>query len=262
VKQVIRALGWLSKLIWIVTILLPVTFGLSMGKLFQPDTIGFGEATTSFVNSRIRISLPFYINNTGYYDISNVNVTTVLKNSEGKNAVEGETLIPAIRAGSKVNASHEIEVILDELTGEMEYLFFNDTMLNLNVSFSLKFAYILGVSLHTNLTIPWGAPLHNLTIYRITFDQSTGKLIIHVTFENHSPLTIDGTLQIMVYNNADEVIGNQSVPVEAVPGDLFLSEIPIEIDLSKLTNNGYVLLFFRSKEFSAGPTKREWSLHE
>lgn len=233
-----------------------------MEKLFQPDTIGFGEATTSFVNNEIRISLPFYINNTGYYDISDVNLITVLKNSEGKNAVEGETLIPAIRAGSKVNAFHNITVNLDELTGEMEYLFFNDTMLNLNVSLSLEFAYILGVSLHTNLTIPWGAPLHNLTIYRITFDQSTGKLIIHVTFENHSPLTLDGKLQITVYNNANEVIGNQYLPVEAVPGELFLSEIPIPIDLSKLTNNGHVLLFFGSKEFSAGPIKREWSLYE
>jgi len=262
VKQVIRALGWLSKLIWIVTILLPVTFGLSMQRLFQPDTIGFGEATTSFVNNEIRISLPFYINNTGYYDISNVNLTTVLKNSEGKNTVEGKTLIPTIRAGSKVNAFHNITVNLDELTGEMEYLFFNDTMLNLNVSLSLEFAYILGVSLHTNLTIPWGAPLHNLTIYRITFDQSTGKLIIHVTFENHSPLTLDGNLQIVVYNNANEVMGNQYLPVEAVPGDLFLSEISIGIDLSKLTTNGYVLLFFESKEISAGPIKREWSLHE
>lgn len=259
-KYVIRALGWLSRLIWIAVILLPITFGLSMEKLFQPDIIGFGEITTSFSNGKVRISMPFYINNTGYYDLSDVNLTTVLKDSEGRIIAQGETLLPLIVAGNRIDAFHDVYVSLDKLTEDMEYLLLNDTMLDLNASFSLRFAYILKVSLHTNLTIPWGAPLHNLTISKLTYDLIKGELTLYASFENHSPLTLEGNLQVIIYNNRSETIGDQSISVKASSGELFLSEIKIPVEFSKITQNGYVLLYFGAEEFTTGPVKKEWRL--
>ena len=257
-KQVIKALGWLSRLIWVVVILLPITFGLSMEKLFRPDVIGFGEVTTSFSDNKVCISMPFCVNNTGYYDISNVNLTTVLKDKKGGIIAQGETFILAIRAGSKVNASHNIYVSLDKLSGDMEYLLFNDTLLDLNASFSLRFAHVLGVTLNTNLTVPWGAPIHNFTVSTVTYDPVTQKLSISVTFENHSPLTVEGNLHIILYNANNETIGNQYLSLEVASQDLFVGSVEIPVDTSKITESGYMFLYFGTKEFTAGPIRKEW----
>jgi len=261
-KQTITALGWISRLIWIAVILLPVTFGLSMEKLFQPDAIGFGEATSSFSNNKICISLPFYINNTGYYDISHVNLTTVLKDKKGETVAQGETFILAIRVGSKVDASHNIYVSLDKLSEEMEYLLFNDTMLDLNASLSLRFAQVIGIALSTNLTVPWGAPIHNLTLSGVTYDPVTQKLCMSLTFENHSPLTVKGDVQMIIYNAKNETIGSQYFSLEVPSNSLFAESLEISIDIWKVTENGYVFLYFGTEEFTAGPIKKEWSLVE
>ena len=258
-NYVIKALGFVSRVIWIVVILIPVTLGLSMEKLLQPDTVGFGEATTSFSDNQICISMPFYINNTGYYDISDINLTTVLKDSGGYIVARGETLVPVIPAGRRVNLRHDVYVGLDEIIGRMEYLLFNDTMLDLNASFSLRLAYVLGARLHTSLMVPWGAPLNNLTVSRAAYNPDNGTLILYVSFENHSPFTVEGNAYLTVYNNRSEVIGSQTLAVETAPENLFLGMVEIPIDFSKITQNGHVEIRVETGQFTAGPVKLEWS---
>ena len=261
-KQVIKALGWASKLIWVVVIILPITFGLSLGKLLQPDVIGFGEVTTSLSDNKVCISMPFYVNNTGYYDLSNCTLTTVLKDAEGRTIAHGETLFQAIHAGKRETRAHVIYVSLDKLSKDMEHLLLNDTSLDLNASLSLRFAYVLGISLHTTLTVPWGAPLYNLTISRTRYDLEKEELTIDLTFENHAPFTVKGNAYVIIRNNMDEIIGNKLLDLEVAPEDLFVGSVEIPVDISKITQNGYLELRFETDYFTVGPIREEWDLHE
>lgn len=262
-KRVIKALDWLSKLIWVVIILLPITFGLSAEKLLEQDVIDFGEAIASLSDNEVCISMPLYINNTGYYDFSDFNLTTVLKDAEGRAVAQGETFILTIHAGSRVDVSHNVYVNMDKLSEDMEHLLLNDASLDLNASLSLRFAYVLRIGLHTNLAVPWGAPLHDLRISRVRYDSENEELSMDLTFENHAPFTVEGKTYVIICNNMSEIISNTILNLEVTPENpTFIGSIEIPVDVSKITQNGYVELLFETDHFTIGPIRKEWGLGE
>ena len=81
-RQSIRALGWTVTIIVILTVLF---LGSAMYSLFQTlmnQGFGFGSFQLSTLEDGIVLSLPLYVNNTSYYDISTLNLTHLLEISE------------------------------------------------------------------------------------------------------------------------------------------------------------------------------------
>jgi len=101
-----------------------------------------------------------------------------------------------------------------------------------------------------------------LTVSRAAYNPDNGTLILYVSFENHSPFTVEGNAYLTVYNNRSEVIGSQTLAVETAPENLFLGMVEIPIDFSKITQNGHVEIRVETGQFTAGPVKMEWSLVE
>jgi len=253
VKQSIRALGWAITLSMLLTFAFLVTSIYSMVQtILEGRGISIGEVQSDVSNGLLTLSIPLTVNNTGYYDISNFNVTLVLKKPDGTVISSGGTMLPVIKYGSTATSWSNLTVDLRELLSEMEYLLFNDSEFKLDMLFSFRYAYALSFQVDAvNTTIPWGAPLYNFSLtgigapYNITL---TGFLIdVYFGFENHSPFTVEGTLSLKFYNDADEYLGSGTETINVPPGYGFTGSVTIEIENpSKYTGSGYIEVSFES----------------
>ena len=157
-RQAIRALGWATKIFWIVIAVFMITclysaMGLMMGG------IQFGEPEVSSSNGTATVSLPFSFNNTGFYDISELNITTCITDYNGTLISTSTTSVSLIAHGSYIEEVHNISISLDEIvSGNLTYLFFSSGNFTIEIFAGLKFAHIFPFQISINTTMPWGAP--------------------------------------------------------------------------------------------------------
>ena len=226
-RQAIRALGWATNILWILTIAFTTTSVLSMNNVFQ--NIGFGEAKFSSTNKSLVLSLPFSINNTGYYDISDLNVTTQVSDSNGLSLSTSTTLVPLIPTGGAVRRAHNITLdIEDTSTKDLSYLLFNDSNLDLTAFIALKFAYAIPLQISTKGTIPWGAPLSNFSIGAISYsfyNVTHFTVLLPVSFENHSPLEVNGKIRFEAYDAKNNSVGSGTSEVSVPPHNSFNGQV-------------------------------------
>ena len=251
-KQAIRALSIAIIILWILLIAFAITAVYSVMNL----GIDFGETQFFPSNEGVVLSLPFFINNRGYYDISELNVTTRVTDYNGTLLALSETFVPLVASGSNIETAHNISIDLSDMFMEYTELLFNDSSFELNAFIALNFAYAIPVQISMNMTIPWGAPFSNLSIGEplVLPDNSThSTVVIPVSFENHSYFDIVGTMQLEVYNDMDELVtsGQTSLDVPSSYGYVGQVEMYLSIDdLSKLTESGKVHLVFESPMFT------------
>jgi len=260
-RQAIRALGWATKIFWIVIAVFMITclysaMGLMMGG------IRFGEPGVSSSNGTATVSLPFSFNNTGFYDISELNVTTCIRDYNGTLISTSTTFVSLIPHGSNVEEAHNISISLDEFVSKnLTYLFFNNGNFSVEIFAGLKFAYIFPFQISINATMPWGAPLNNFSIGEISFDYEDQKATIPLSFKNDSPFDVSGNLSFDIYNDRGELIGSGSVPeginVESDQRREYLLQAPV--DVLKLTKKGRILLFLETSIFSI-EKEVEWGI--
>ncbi len=251
-KQAIRALAIATLILWILIIAFAITAVYSVMNL----GIDFGETQFFPSNGDVVLSLPFFINNSGYYDISELNVTTRVMDYNGTLLGLSETFVPLIASGSNIETAHNISIDLNDLfMGYTEFLF-NDSSFELDAFIALNFAYAIPVKISMNLTIPWGAPLSNVSTGEISvlpYNITHSQVVIPVSFENHSYFDIVGTLQLEVYNDVDELVtsGQTSLDVPSNYGYVGQVEMYLSVgDLSKLTESRNLHLVFESPMFT------------
>ncbi|MCK4433898.1 hypothetical protein KAU92_00290 [Candidatus Bathyarchaeota archaeon] len=250
-RQTIKALGWAIIILWVITLLLPITIGLSLLKfLEQPNAIGFREPVVSFSNGEFSLFAPFYINNTGYYDLSNINIT-ILFRSDNETVSTFSTVLPNVPAGTMVNSSYNISFGLEEIVSMSTDLLTEDTSLNLGVSIFFQVAHVIGVGVSTNITIPWKAPLHDLTISEVSYDPSSQKFSLPVSFKNNAYFTVKGTVLVEVYNNRGELVLSIDKDLDVHSNSFFQGLFEITIDpliVHELIENGMVRVYFENTQ--------------
>ena len=248
-KQAIRALAIAIIILWILLIAFAATAVYSVMNL----GIGFGETQFFLSNDNVVLSLPFFINNTGYYDISELNVTTRVTDYNGTLLALSETFVPLVASGSNIETAHNISIDLSDMSMEYAEIFFNDSSFGLDAFIALNFANVIPVQVSINMTIPWGAPLSNLSIGEIFVLPDNRTVVIPVSFENHSYFDIAGTMQLEVYNDVDELVtsGQTSLDVPSSYGyDEQVEAYSSLEDASKLTESGKVHFVFETSMFT------------
>lgn len=253
-RQAIRALGWATNILWVMIIVFLVTSLYSARNVFP--NISFGQPQFLSSNGVVIMSFPFFINNTGYYDISELNITTHVMDYKGAAISTSTTLVPSIPRGSSVEETHNVSINVNNITQRgLSYLLFNDSFFNVSMFIALKFAYLVPIQVSTKGTMPWGAPLYNFSIGEISYNLynlTHCKVVIPLSFENHSFLSLNGTIRFEVYNGENERLGSgtASVNVPSYTGYKDLVEVIVRGDPREITE---VRVYLDTSLFSFGP---------
>jgi len=245
-KQAIRALGWSIYVVCLVILVFTVTVVYSAFQL----GVNFGEAQTSSSGGSMILSLPFSIENNGFYDISDLNITTLIHESNGAPLSNSTTVIGLISSGNKVDTMHNISISLEKMaSASLSRLLFYDTNFNVDMSLALIYADVVPFKISTNFTIPWGAPLSNLTMGNPYFSGSS--LFVPIIFENHSFLNLTGTMRLELVNNLNQQVGLAVAPLN-VPSHSVFNE-NVEVSVSGPLTISEARLYFDTSFFSYGP---------
>ncbi len=248
----IKMLSIATFILWVVIIFFSITAVLSVMNL----NVGIGEMQMRPSTKGIIFSLPFSINNEGYYELADLNLTTVIIDQNGTILDQTETFVSSIPQGSTINESHTIAIDLDTIRSlDLVPLLLNDSSFNLEVLAELNFARAVPVQLSTNITIPWGAPLAHFSIGTISIsslNNTHAEATIPVYFENHAIIGMQGLLKLQVYNDSNEqIMSGESiinVPSQQTYSDRIVSYPTLE-NSTKLTNRGRVHVFFVTPMF-------------
>jgi len=167
-RQSIRVLGWT---ITIASLLTFAFLGLSIYSLFQlvmEQGIAPGESSVNISNGDYVISLPFLVNNTSYFDITKLEITTIIKDPEGGVISQSTTSSGIIPSGSSTNISHYISIDLNKMIEKN----LTDANILMDTIMDLRYANIIGFSVTmANVSIPWDASISP----RETFSVSTNR---------------------------------------------------------------------------------------
>ncbi|UCC33690.1 MAG: hypothetical protein JSW53_01430 [Candidatus Bathyarchaeota archaeon] len=211
-KQSIRALGWASKILWIAAASFMIMALYSPLKLVLEGQIEIGSPQPSFSNQTITISIPFFINNTGFFDISDLNVITSVGDPNGTLISESTTSVKNIQRGGRINETHAISIgINDVVSKNLTYLLFEDSVIVLGGSVGFRIAHVIPLQASTSVNMSWGAPFYHPSIRLMDlpepYNSTHYEISARLSFENHSPFDIDGTLRLEVFNEKKEFLG-------------------------------------------------------
>ncbi|UCE15267.1 MAG: hypothetical protein JSV12_05100 [Candidatus Bathyarchaeota archaeon] len=248
-KPAIRALGIATIIIWIFLIAFSVT------ALYSVMNLGFGFGEVQFLPSTtgVVLSLPFFINNSGYYDLSELNITTRITDSNETALSVSETFVPLVSTGNSVEAAHNISIDLSDVM-ERIGLIFEDSFFVFETFVALNFARFVPVQLSMNMTVPWGAPFNNVSVGEISvlpFNSTHVRVGIPLSFENNSYFDITGTMKLEMYNDVDELVTFGETSLDAPSQSMYNDQINMQpADASKLTDSGQVHFIFETPVFT------------
>jgi hypothetical protein len=251
-KIAMRMLSIAAIILWIVILFFSVTAVYSVMNL----GINVGEIQMLPSSNGIAFSLPFAITNNGYYELTDLNLTTRVTDQNGTVFDITETLVPSIPRGSNVNATHTISVDLDSvLSMDHVSLLLNESSFNVEIFAGLKFAQAIPVQLSTNATIPWGAPFAHFGIGTISVSPHNSthvKARIPVSFENHAVIDLTGTLKVEVYDNSNKHITSGTASINVPSQQNYFDRLvgyARQQDASKLTSSGKMHVIFETPVF-------------
>ncbi len=258
-KIVTSMLTIASVILWIVILFFSVTSVYSVLNV----GVNIGEVQMLPSSSGVTFSLPFSIENEGYYEIADLNLTTRVTDPDGTVLDLTETFVDSIPQGTTVNASHTIAVDIDDILSMNHLpLLLNDSDFTVEIFAGLNFARAVPVQLSTNVTLPWGAPFANFAVGTVSvspLNRTHVEAAIPVSFENHAIIDITGTLKLDLYSNSDEYVASGITSLSVASQQNYADSLLIygrQQDLSKLAGGGNVHVFFETTLFTV-----EWWEH-
>ncbi|MEM0095748.1 MAG: hypothetical protein QW660_03850 [Candidatus Bathyarchaeia archaeon] len=241
-RLTIKALGWTIILLWIFTLALPVSVAFSLMKLAEGRNLGIQEPTFMLSNGNISISMPIYVNNTGFYDISEAGVKIRIGKAD-KTIVTLYRDLPNIPAGQMVNTSCILTASLMEIFQKDCTLLTEDANLNVNAALHFRVAYAIAFNVAQNFSTRWGAPFHNLT-YILAYNGATHTFSFSISFNNHAFFPLSGPFEIRLYNSSNYEIGKTSLYLDVPSGEFFQETVDVAVDPLGVTNRVLIRMFF------------------
>lgn len=239
-RHTVKALRLIIVVLWIAVLLLPITVALSLWKIFEArNNAGLGEPSFSMSNGNFSISVPFYMNNTGFYDISELRVN--IRICDGSNEIlEFSTQPLNIPAGRMVTSSLNASVSLTDVLSRDRELLTNSKDLDVSVALHFQVAYVLAFNVARNFPFKWGAPFSNLTINYM--GKNTTHAFLLVSFHNNASFPLSGPLKVELYNLQNVSIGSATQSLDVASNGLYQESF--EIPISQAAEEGIIRLFF------------------
>ena len=187
---VVRALGWAGRILLIIIALYVATSLYSFVNLLMGGAFGMGQPGFAVKGEDMSVSIPFSFNNTGYYDVTDLNLSTVINDLKGNLLSKDETIVASIPRGVKVERTHNVSLSLMKLfSGNITRLLLEDNEFRANVSIGWRYAQSLGFRIDLGgMPFQWGAPMSNLSLKpgALKSNGTHNILETELSFENHS----------------------------------------------------------------------------
>ncbi|MEM3565793.1 MAG: hypothetical protein QXK18_02850 [Candidatus Bathyarchaeia archaeon] len=239
-RHTVKALRLIIVVLWIAVLLLPATVALSLWEIFEAkNNVGIGEPSLSVSNGNFSISVPFYMNNVGFYDISELCVNIRIYDGS-KEILEFSTSPLNIPAGRMLESNLSASVNLTDMLSRDRELLTNSKDLDVSIALYFRVANILAFNVARNFTYKWGAPFSNLNITYVGSNATHASFL--VSFCNNASFPLSGPLQVGLYNLQNVSIGLE-VQVLNVPSNGFYQE-SFEIPISEPAQKGIIRLYF------------------
>lgn len=248
-----RIAGLATSILWVFLLLFSVTAVYSIKDL----QFSFGEPKIIIATgNELIFSLPINVSNNGYYNIGLFNVTTEITDTEGLLvSPPSSTVTPTIGKGQKVTILHNTSLnFQDLLNGKHNYLF-NDTELKVAVSVGMKIAELIPVQASANLSIPWGAPLFNLTVgetEHIAINLTHVRVVIQVVFENHAFFDVSGNLRVCLYDG-DILVAENQTAIEAPQHSPYKGYVELCVPAAAISSAWHFEMYVLTPFFNYGP---------
>jgi hypothetical protein len=116
-------------------------------------------------------------------------------------------------------------------------------------------AEVIPVRASSNLSLPWGAPLHNLILGPLTtewYNQSHIRVLIPISFENHAFFNLTGTVKARIYDNGNLPVGKCQINLDAPQHSLYKGKLEFYVP-SRTGSNIHCEALFDTQFFTYGP---------
>lgn len=251
-KISLRAMSWATRFFWIIALAVAITCIYSVTLI----RLGFAEPTINLTEENLTVTLPITLGNNGYYSIIDLNVTTLLSDSENSRISGATTYIPQIPPQNNSTILHNITLSIQEMMSNTHYLF-DDSNFTLHGIAQLEYANLIPFSFETNASIPWGAPLYNLTIGDPTYtvyNTSHLSFVVPISFDNHSPyFGVTGIIRIEILNSNQQVVGEGAVSVDVPSNTSYYGQLEAVINAISITGIEEIHIYIETAIFTYGP---------
>jgi len=252
-RHAIRALGVATSILWITFLFFIVTAGYSaLNFNVTPEA---GQASAS--DGVIEISVPFRIENGGFYELTDLNLTTRVLEQNGILVSKSTTSIPQIPRGSNLSKSHRVFINVREFLTRFPKYLIEDSNLTLEQTVQVRFAQVIPFKVSANTTMSWGAPVRDPHAKLKTvrpYNSTHSEVTFEIHFENGSPyFHVVGTMKAEIRNKLGETLASSETSLSVASRSVFVKEINVLAEKSKITRNGEIFLYFKTSMFEYGP---------
>jgi len=251
-KVSLKALGWAIRFFWIIALAFAVTCVYSV-TLIQAS---FGEPNITLTQRELNIELPITFNNGGYYALTDFNLTSLIVDDQKSQIGRATSFIAKIGPQENMTFYQNMGFNLTEVLKHTRHLF-NDSSLTLNGIGHLVYASMIPFSFEANITIPWGAPLHNFTIHELSFslyNTTHVRLVVPISFQNHSPyFGVLGNIHVEIVNDREQLMGTDALSLNVQSTTNYVGQIELFINTVHVTTTGEIRASFETNSFNYGP---------
>ena len=201
------------------------------------------------------VSFPVSVTNTGYYNLASFNITMQVLNNNGSEITRGSTIIPLVAQGQTVNTTHTMKLNVTDLLLTNRDLLFNDSSWSIYEVVSMEAAEVIPVRASSNLSLPWGAPLHNLILGPPTtesYNQSHIRVLIPISFENRAFFNLTGTVKARIYESGNLLVGKCQVNLDAPQNSPYKAKLEFYLP-SRTVSNIRCEALIETRFFTYGP---------
>ncbi|MCS7124318.1 MAG: hypothetical protein NZ932_02730 [Candidatus Bathyarchaeota archaeon] len=249
----IRMVGLASTFFWI----LLVAFFASAAYSVKDLRLNFEKPQLRLTQEGYAVlSIPINIENGGFYNLGEFNLTTKVADLNGTKITEGSTLIPLIKKGAKIVAFHNLTFSVDVLLEKGSHYLFNDSSFAVAALISVKLAEVIPVQVSSNFSVAWGAPFYNFHLGRPTFEPLNFthlRIAVPISFENHAPIDVNGEISLYMYNSEGKLVGQGESAIVAPQGALYTSSIVFYVQMLEITEEGFFEVYLSTPFLSYGP---------
>ncbi len=203
----IRMMGLATSFFWAILLIFAATAISSMENM----KFDLAEATIAAeADQGLSLRIPLTLTNHGYYEISYFNISTEVFDTLGSQLTSGSTMIPAVKVGEQVKLDHDVRLNVTELSQIHQGILFDDTLLRVRETVSLKAAGVIPVQASGNTSVRWGAPLYGFCSWIAScqaFNSTHSRIEFQMSFQNHAAFSFLGTIDVSIYSN-DTLAGN------------------------------------------------------